>query len=289
MKTTRKNKCTDISALPPPVTGWIKLDMGIENWRKNLSRYRRKVHAAKAFIFNPENQALAKLCTKYVPAYTSFAVVGAHASILLLEGDDVWREYFMLATLSPIAVSLPIALHGASIHLRSLKSSVQFKRLLDHDDLTGLKSRRYVLEQLNQRPRPFNYVVMIDMDRLKHINDQLGHLEGDAALNRLARVLETSAEDGDVVGRLSGDEFVILSTANNVKKRQLNGTKHIESARCHKQERRSRTGVYDKRRDRKAVGWSNHIRGHSQCRPRALQSQENGRQLHSDRGLSTGM
>jgi diguanylate cyclase (GGDEF)-like protein len=49
------------------------------------------------------------------------------------------------------------------------------------------------------------------MDSLKHINDSLGHAEGDMALTHFSHILTETFRDSDVIARLGGDEFVILT------------------------------------------------------------------------------
>jgi diguanylate cyclase (GGDEF)-like protein len=52
---------------------------------------------------------------------------------------------------------------------------------------------------------------VMDVDRMKHINDSFGHSEGDRALKRTAEALEETFRDSDVVARLGGDEFAVLA------------------------------------------------------------------------------
>ena len=84
------------------------------------------------------------------------------------------------------------------------------------DDLTGLYNRRYLNEQLDQawarasrsrRPLAF---MMIDLDRLKAINDKFGHQYGDEVLCRAAMVIEANCRQVDVTARYGGDEFCVL-------------------------------------------------------------------------------
>ncbi|MBT8082003.1 MAG: GGDEF domain-containing protein [Gammaproteobacteria bacterium] len=84
------------------------------------------------------------------------------------------------------------------------------------DPLTGLYNRRYVFNILRDEFRkyqryanPFS-VMLIDADHFKRINDQFGHLAGDAALKAIADVCSESVRETDIVGRFGGEEFIIL-------------------------------------------------------------------------------
>lgn len=85
------------------------------------------------------------------------------------------------------------------------------------DDLTGLFNRRGFLTLAGQelkmasRLRRGTYLLFIDLDDLKAINDTLGHLEGDQALIETARILKETFRDPDILARIGGDEFVILA------------------------------------------------------------------------------
>lgn len=87
------------------------------------------------------------------------------------------------------------------------------------DELTGLNNRRGFLmlaEQhamLAKRTGEHFMVVFIDMDRLKPINDTLGHQAGDAAIVEIADVLRTCFRGSDILGRLGGDEFALILPA----------------------------------------------------------------------------
>ena len=83
----------------------------------------------------------------------------------------------------------------------------------NHDALTGLFNRYYFEEELNQMNRNRRYpagVIVVDVDDLKVINDQHGHLSGDDLLRRVARLLRSSFRLEDSVARIGGDEFAII-------------------------------------------------------------------------------
>ena len=84
------------------------------------------------------------------------------------------------------------------------------------DPLTGVANRRKIAGLLDQSitaalttGRPLS-VAMVDLDHFKAINDRFGHLVGDEVLVRVARLVEGSLRGADVVGRIGGEEFVIL-------------------------------------------------------------------------------
>ena len=85
------------------------------------------------------------------------------------------------------------------------------------DPLTGLPNRRYAMERLEQEwaaysrnQRAFS-VMMIDIDRFKAVNDAYGHETGDQALRQVASILRKAARSEDVICRLGGEEFLVIS------------------------------------------------------------------------------
>ncbi|TDP42540.1 diguanylate cyclase (GGDEF)-like protein [Nocardia ignorata] len=83
-----------------------------------------------------------------------------------------------------------------------------------HDDLTGLANRRALLEYMERRLAPENpgpvATFFLDLDRLKALNDFLGHSAGDNFIRTLARRLKQNLGPDDMIARLGGDEFVIV-------------------------------------------------------------------------------
>lgn len=85
-----------------------------------------------------------------------------------------------------------------------------------HDMLTGLPNREYLNEHLGHvlsrigRQRSSAAVLLLDLDRFKHINDSLGHLVGDEVLVDAARRIDHACRKEDFVARLGGDEFVVV-------------------------------------------------------------------------------
>jgi len=92
----------------------------------------------------------------------------------------------------------------------------ELERLVDSDTLTPLPNRRRFLRELDrviQHSRRYHtpaFVMFVDLDGLKAINDAHGHIAGDAALIHVAEILATMLRTTDVVARIGGDEFGLL-------------------------------------------------------------------------------
>ncbi|MEV6134934.1 sensor domain-containing phosphodiesterase [Nocardia sp. NPDC051990] len=83
-----------------------------------------------------------------------------------------------------------------------------------HDDLTGLANRRALLEHMEDRLRQGSpgpvAAFFLDLDRLKALNDFLGHTAGDNFIRTLSSRLRENLDPNDMIARLGGDEFVIV-------------------------------------------------------------------------------
>jgi diguanylate cyclase (GGDEF)-like protein len=95
-----------------------------------------------------------------------------------------------------------------------ITAEAKLRNLAEHDDLTGLHNRRALIAHLSERlaagkPGPVP-VLYLDLDRLKSINDYLGHTAGDWYLRTFAEQLRLRAGVKSMTARLGGDEFVVV-------------------------------------------------------------------------------
>ncbi len=96
------------------------------------------------------------------------------------------------------------------------QSEAQIHFLARHDPLTELANRAHFSERLQlalshaRRYRESLGLILVDLDRFKPVNDIHGHAVGDELLQAMARRLKAAVRETDVVGRIGGDEFLVL-------------------------------------------------------------------------------
>jgi diguanylate cyclase (GGDEF)-like protein/PAS domain S-box-containing protein len=101
------------------------------------------------------------------------------------------------------------------------KSEQRIAFMAHHDVLTGLANRLSIMDKIEEavarhRRRGDSFaVLLLDLDRFKHVNDTLGHAVGDALLREIAARLKASLRETDVLARLGGDEFAIVQDRDN--------------------------------------------------------------------------
>lgn len=117
-----------------------------------------------------------------------------------------------------IEIGLVMALFSVYVELRNSIISI--------DQLTQINNRTQLLKYLSQKFKSFNandtsknlYLMMLDVDDFKHINDKFGHMEGDFALKLVADSLKkVAANTSCFISRLGGDEFVVVTEKENDK------------------------------------------------------------------------
>jgi two-component system cell cycle response regulator len=99
---------------------------------------------------------------------------------------------------------------------RLSESLAREEALATRDSLTGLPNRRALAEHAKvelsraARARTSVGLILMDLDHFKRINDHYGHAAGDAALRRVAEVLQENRRDYDFTGRWGGEEFLVV-------------------------------------------------------------------------------
>jgi len=137
---------------------------------------------------------------------------GAERMAVLVLGSRISDKLYGRAELE-LAGTLSFA---AAIALKNSELVEQLHSAATTDELTGLYNRRALEERLaaeisrSLRHQLHTSVLLLDLDRFKVVNDTLGHAAGDRLLINVAKVLRQQCRALDVVGRLGGDEFLVI-------------------------------------------------------------------------------
>lgn len=123
-----------------------------------------------------------------------------------------------IAACLPLLVLYPLSL-GYVAYLTAIqliKHKNQLRDMSRTDSLTGLTNRAAFNEILDDWVRaPGNdihrsVVALVDVDQFKDINDKFGHIAGDRALQKVARIMSSCVQEQDTVARYGGDEFCVI-------------------------------------------------------------------------------
>ncbi len=141
----------------------------------------------------------------------------------LIRGDDERRDVeFSIVDLDPAtgrvhAMLLQDVSHRREAERRAQEHQLSLQHLATHDALTGLPNRTYLNDELPRlideaaRRGDSLSILYIDCDNFKNINDSRGHSIGDDYLRSVARRLRDSIASPDLVVRMGGDEFLVVT------------------------------------------------------------------------------
>jgi diguanylate cyclase len=144
-------------------------------------------------------------------------------------GEEALRQSLISATVLPIILAGPLFCY-LTLKMRELAiANHRLHRLASTDALTACLNRgafsAIVGEWLDTEPADTERtcaLLVVDADHFKNINDNHGHDQGDEALKIIAAAIRSAVRDGDLVGRLGGEEFgVFLPGASEVSARAV--------------------------------------------------------------------
>jgi two-component system cell cycle response regulator len=134
-------------------------------------------------------------------------------------------------------IKKPFTIKELRARMEHVKMHEEQRVMTITDELTGLCNRRgffTLVEQqirLSKRLKKDIYMLYVDVDNLKMINDTMGHQIGDMALIDAANILKTTYRESDIIARIGGDEFVVApigTTAGRIKAVTARLDKNIE-------------------------------------------------------------
>lgn len=142
--------------------------------------------------------------------------------------DDYYRMRRVYVTMASVISLILVGLSTwiAALILKLLKGREQLHRLAHTDRLTGLSNRGCIMDWLDEAVAAPDAVgrvavIFVDLDRFKELNDTFGHHLGDTILAEIARRLKEVAQGRAQIGRLGGDEFLVVSEDGEVSARSI--------------------------------------------------------------------
>jgi diguanylate cyclase (GGDEF)-like protein len=148
--------------------------------------------------------------------------ISGYACAPLFSSDDRCIGLLVIMTCSPLK---RVDLVTRFIELFADRAAVELQRAvmeerLVHqaysDSLTGLANRPLAMDRLDHAIRAANradrrlYVLFLDLDGFKEVNDSMGHVQGDHLLRQVASRFSSTIRDGETLARLGGDEFMVI-------------------------------------------------------------------------------
>ncbi len=144
----------------------------------------------------------------YMQEYDLYTVVS-------MPYEKIYAEYYEKLILWIVLLLLLLfglyLIFRHSINLQTVAAN-RLKYMARHDSLTNLPNRLALQEEIEERiaNQENFYVLFLDLDNFKHINDTYGHTLGDELLKIVASRLRTKLFEGDYMARQGGDEFILL-------------------------------------------------------------------------------
>lgn len=127
--------------------------------------------------------------------------------------ERVWLLAVILLALGSAVMAL-LLLRARDSNRQLRRNEALLRLQSERDPLTGLANRRHFREALQHRgsgPAFAGALLLLDIDHFKRINDQQGHACGDLVLSEVARRLEASVRENDLVCRWGGEEFLVFA------------------------------------------------------------------------------
>ncbi|WP_281277662.1 putative bifunctional diguanylate cyclase/phosphodiesterase [Nocardia pseudobrasiliensis] len=188
--------------------------LAVVYFEKADSVFRALEHATEPFLVTSADvdyqetirkaSGLPRVTSAAVPLLSRGKSTGLLGFIKVGERDWSTRELNVLKAIASLFAQLQAR----------VEAEERLRYIAMHDDLTGLANRRALLEHMEERLRPGHSgpvaTFFLDLDRLKALNDFLGHTAGDNFIQALSARLREHLDPADMIARLGGDEFVIV-------------------------------------------------------------------------------
>lgn len=182
--------------------------------RDNMNKLRYRAYNSRKPEYGPltDDPVWGKFVTGYAPIINP-----KNGQFLGLIGVDIEAaEVFKLFDNLKWAIVITISIIFSVIFAITFKLAELMARPLFQDGLTGIHNHKFFQESLQSEIKRVErtgkplFVLMIDLDNFKYINDSYGHSFGDLILKSTAKILKDNMRSGDVLARYGGEEFTAI-------------------------------------------------------------------------------
>lgn len=166
-------------------------------------------------LLNQLNQDLESFIERFIRSSTDIESWGTLSNGLKFKDNEDCEEHELSCSVSNKQITSLYKNIDSIIHHIKNKSA-ELRELAIKDSLTGLYNRHFFNEVIErevargERNSEVVSFIMIDLDKLKQINDGLGHLTGDKMLVEASNLIKNTVRKSDMVFRFGGDEFLVL-------------------------------------------------------------------------------
>jgi diguanylate cyclase (GGDEF)-like protein len=197
-------------ALPKTDVPYFRVALEVHSAAHDPAATAKAARAYAGALQRRQREENHRLATELQERYAS---AQKEAENRLLRGQQEVQRLRVLGLIAMLVLA-GLALAALGMYLvQQRRLRTRLKRLAEADELTGLPNRRAILEILNDaaaRRRGGRAIAMLDIDHFKRVNDRFGHAAGDAALVTFATTCSSVLREGDVMGRLGGEEFLLV-------------------------------------------------------------------------------
>ena len=214
------------------LTGWVYAAFHMSDFMASL--YGKQADGLAFAIYDDASPSAAALMyrnkdsTGGAMSANEYMVVAGHAWTLRMVTQDEFETRFgrniaLIVAVTGIGLSLSMALLAwfmingrARALLLAAEMTEELRHMAQYDLLTGLPSRALFSDRVQnalayaRRNDKRFAIIFLDLDKFKPVNDKYGHSVGDQLLQQAAKRLQSSIRASDTVGRIGGDEFVLL-------------------------------------------------------------------------------
>lgn len=181
---------------------------------QQISELRQDVggHGMARFYANPSERQ------DFITQLHKYGQQQAEIRGLRADRSPFWA--LLSARLVPATTTEPAFIHGSVIDISKQKLAYeQLSYQANHDAITGLYNRHYLLQQLTrslyQGTKRNSSLLFIDVAQFNEINNRFGHSAGDSLLKQLGQQLANNLAPADILARLEKDQFALLSPGKN--------------------------------------------------------------------------